>query len=99
MSLSRTETTKHDGNHNNIHGNTLTDGINENSSGKQETNNIGNFRNSIKEAIGDVETKSNNNIVNDVDIGRQSESTWILIVGAAGIICLIVSTVFVCFWG
>ena len=67
--------------------------------GKQETNNIGDLKNSIEDVIGDIETKSNNNVVNDVNIGSQSQSMLIIIVGGAGIICLIVSTVFVCFWG
>ena len=80
-------------------GTTTNKNMKEKNAGKQETNNIGDLKNSIKEAIGDIKTKSNNNVVNDVDIGSQSQSMLILIVGGAGIICLIVSTVFVCFWG
>ena len=84
---------------NDIIGTTTNRDMKENTAVKQETNNIGDLKNSIKEVIGDIKTKSNNNVVNDVDIGSQSQSMLILIVGGAGIICLIVSAVFVCFWG
>ena len=60
------------------------------------------WKKSIKDTMAqppNAQAKTNNNIVNDVNVGEKSNTTMILVVGTGGILCLVVATVFVCFWG
>ena len=65
----------------------------------QTLNDIEIFRNSIKKAIGNIETKSNNNVVNGVEIHNRSDTTMFLVVRGGGILCLVIASVFICSWG
>ena len=47
----------------------------------------------------EVGGKLSQNIVNENNVGQSGDKTLMLIVGGGGVMCLVISTVFVCFWG
>ena len=58
------------------------------------------LKNSIEHTMSqpsNAQANTNNNIVNDVGVGEKSNTTMITIVRVAGIVCLTVAFIFVCF--
>ena len=58
------------------------------------------FKSRVKHEVeSEVGGKLSQNIVNENNVGQSGDKTLMLIVGGGGVMCLVISTVFVCFWG